>query len=87
MTHVFVSIFVLLCLGCSGAKISRPQTSERPGNSVAARNIMVDTTAASCEAKNETGGKCSISCPLGEKAYCQDAAGAGTPTCECLKEK
>lgn len=37
----------------------------------------------SCEATNDNGGRCSISCPVGQEASCQDTPGGKTPICEC----
>ncbi|PFG24149.1 hypothetical protein ATH90_2939 [Pseudomonas lurida] len=36
-----------------------------------------------CNATNEVGAVCSISCDTGEAAYCKDGLGASSPTCEC----
>lgn len=42
---------------------------------------------SSCSAKNDAGGTCEVSCPVGEAAYCQDNVGALEPTCECRSEQ
>lgn len=41
-------------------------------------------SSSSCSATNETGSQhCSITCNPPDGAYCANASGGGTPTCEC----
>lgn len=42
---------------------------------------------SSCSATNDQGtDRCSIDCPEGESAQCEDASGYGTPSCQCQSD-
>ena len=81
----WVLLVVTASLGCSHVG-SQESVKGKSGKVVLLKRIPVDLPEASCEAKNEVGGKCTINCPDGEKAHCQDVSGGGTPICECLKQ-
>lgn len=38
---------------------------------------------SSCSARNGRGDSCSITCPIGQSAQCQNASDAASPRCEC----
>ena len=53
-------------------------------NRVTTQMISGATPASSsCSAHNDVGDTCTISCPEGQAAQCFNAAGAGTPQCQC----
>ena len=39
-----------------------------------------------CEASNENGDTCQITCPPGQRASCINNSGVNLPTCECLTD-
>jgi hypothetical protein len=80
--QISLVLLITVALGCSG---QQAPTQNRLTEVVVFKETPMGLTSASCEAKNEVGGKCSIICPEGEKAHCQNVAGGGTPICECLK--
>ncbi|WP_135505993.1 hypothetical protein [Roseovarius aestuariivivens] len=41
---------------------------------------------ASCSAKNDEGGKCSIQCETGQAAECMDTTAANPPICKCTQQ-
>lgn len=43
----------------------------------------LEILGGSCSARNDVGDECSITCKEGESAFCRNASGARTPTCEC----
>jgi hypothetical protein len=75
----------------NGADASGPalQASEKSGVATMVTRARVTTRTTdlagggSCSAHNDVGDVCSISCPVGQAALCTNAAGGGTPTCEC----
>ncbi len=42
-----------------------------------------EASGGTCSASNEVGDVCSVSCPVGKAAQCQNAPGAGAPVCVC----
>lgn len=45
--------------------------------------VLEEMNRASCNAHNEVGDTCSISCPVGQSALCRNTNGAISPDCRC----
>ncbi|MBV1799816.1 hypothetical protein [Siccirubricoccus sp. G192] len=45
--------------------------------------MQSEALPSSCSATNENGGVCSVDCPEGQVASCQNASGGGNPECAC----
>lgn len=48
---------------------------------------MSNANASTCTATNQTGGICSVDCPEGQSASCQNVSGNQPPICRCLSAK
>ena len=90
MIPKFTAVLLLLALSLSSAAYAQKEVSEnhdtfqvvRPYEEIL-KELSTAIASSMCSAKNETGGRCSISCPAGQRAECHDAVGGGAPTCEC----
>lgn len=77
VTLCFGTITLVTDVPCDGAR-------GREGRSGGASFGTGDKTRGSmCSAHNEVGDTCSVSCPDGQSANCQNASGANLPSCYC----